>query len=58
LSIGELRYGRTHIGFEYAWQQIPFSERLALPIIPPGDAPEPHSRDAAPRRAAPDLSWG
>jgi hypothetical protein len=25
--------GRTHVTFEYAWQEVPFGERLAAPIV-------------------------
>jgi len=32
-TLTELPDGGTHIAFEYAWQKIPLSERLAAPIV-------------------------
>jgi hypothetical protein len=34
-TLTELPDGGTHIAFQYAWQKIPLSERLASPIIRP-----------------------
>jgi hypothetical protein len=32
-TLAELPGGGTHIAFQYSWQKIPFTERLASPII-------------------------